>query len=1000
MSILNKYKEWPLRLVINRSNIMDVVLSDDTTPSEVVDTENGKFSDDCLVAFIDSSNDMKVDYKPNGSIEYVESLDGYYYANWGDNEEIVLKDAELTGFDNRLLDINSENVSPILNGEDIYLTLYRVVYEQDDLLYKNKTFIFNGGFLQGFYKLYGFPFQTLPRYIENNEWNLEFTLKPYKKQLYDEAIFFYMGTRAENKFANFYNTTSTLGEEKTSNGVLLDKDNYFEIKTNNKYLPEIISGYTREYNTKEGNNAYLIFSQNPKDYTVDTLEEFYNSNRYVKQNYNVKSDLYNNAFSLFITEKGEIGYKYLINKCEENFEKNFISEISFKNTIKLNEWSTINVKFMILNGSLDDCGIPFGERKMKIFIYVNGYLRLISQELPEFNFRELNDIPEKQEMVPYNISLGGGTLGLSESKLRIGDKIINLKGYDYLSNAFNKRFFGEMKTFKFYNGPLSISDIRNNHFYNKKNNNIITNVIINGPVTVFRGDEFIVSVSFEPVDTVGALVSWKLNDDKLEIVNVSKDTLSCTIRSIKTGNTSISASVDGSDISDTLEMVVEKKPATEIIISGPQLIVRDEEFECHATIIPEDADDVNVIWEVDSTFLQIVNISEDTLSCTIKAIKKGNTSISASVEGCDVSDTFDIVIEKKPVTETVNDLNLVDLVPSMIKYDNFELGEKSFYALYNTSDNDIVVPIERVIKTPRFNIGELSLELEHIFDNNTTNTWVDYFSNKEFIEVTDDNEITKGEYLFVADYSDPKILSFVDESKHWGVPYADSVEVKYSDVFGWNYIAFSNDLYNACCCTVYKSKTSEDKWNIKMPPPTTSNKYIKKVSSNSFAVSESISDNNDMVLSTNNNNYTCLSFIGSSSNRHMYLNNTGFRFYTKYSKTFKEPKMFKLYSSEYCSIGAPSDEKYDAPIKTIITPYVKDCLYNYINLSMDSTSEFRIVFHVDEDTSIEYIVNGETDIILNTSEPYNLSELRVEILSDGIQHSQISFKKLTIYYNN
>jgi hypothetical protein len=349
------------------------------------------------------------------------------------------------------------------------------------------------------------------------------------------------------------------------------------------------------------------------------------------------------------------------------------------------------------------------------------------------------------------------------------------------------------------------------------------------------------------------------------------------------------------------------------------------------------------------------------------------------------------------VTEIVNDLNLVDIVPSMIKYDNFELGEKSFYALYNTSDNDIVVPVERVIKTPRFNIGELSLELEHIFDNNTIYTWVDYFSNKKFIEVTDDNEITEGEYLFVANYSNPKVLSYV--SKNWGATYTDSVEVKYSPVLNFNYIDFSDDLYNACCCSVYKSKTSEDKWNIKMPPPTNSNEYIAKTSANGFVVTTSISENNDMILNANNDNNTCLSFISSSSNRYMYLNNTGFRFYKTYSNTYKQPKMFKLYSSEYCSIGAPSNEKYDAPIKTIITPYVKDCLYNYVNLSMDSTGEFRVIFHVDEDTSFEYIVNGETDIILNTLEQYNLSELRVEIISAGVQHSQISFKKLTIYYN-
>jgi hypothetical protein len=468
MSILNKYKEWPLRLVINRSNIMDVVLSDDTTPSEVVDNENGKFSDDYLVAFIDSSNIMKVDYNSDGSIEYVESLDGYYYANWSeDDEEIVLKDAELTGFDNRLLDTNSKSVLPVLNSEDVYLTLYRVIDEQDDLLYKNKTFIFNGGFLQGFYKLYGFPFQTLPRYIENNEWNLEFTLKPYKKQVYDEAIFFYMGTRAENKFAEFYNNDITLNNIKTSNGVLLNKDNYFEIETDNKYLSPKITGYTREYI----DNPYLLFNRTRNGYTVNNIDEYLNATEHVKESYNVKADLYDNVFSLFITENGEIGYKYLTNKCEEKFEDNFIVEKSFENTISFNDWSTVNVKFMILNGSVDNCGIPLGERKMKIFIYVNGYLRFISQELPEFNFRELNDIPEKQEMVPYNISLGGGTLGLSESKLKIGDDIINLKGYDYLSNAFNKRFFGEMKTFKFYNGPLSISDVRNNYFYNKNNNN-------------------------------------------------------------------------------------------------------------------------------------------------------------------------------------------------------------------------------------------------------------------------------------------------------------------------------------------------------------------------------------------------------------------------------------------------------------------------------------------------------------------------------------------------
>lgn len=72
-------------------------------------------------------------------------------------------------------------------------------------------------------------------------------------------------------------------------------------------------------------------------------------------------------------------------------------------------------------------------------------------------------------MVPYNISLGGGTLGLSDSKLVFDDIIYELEDFGFISSYFNKRFYGEIKTFKFYNGSLTIGQIRNNHYYNMKN---------------------------------------------------------------------------------------------------------------------------------------------------------------------------------------------------------------------------------------------------------------------------------------------------------------------------------------------------------------------------------------------------------------------------------------------------------------------------------------------------------------------------------------------------
>ena len=478
MSILNEYKQQALRLVVNRSNIMDVVVSDDTTiNSETVNYANGRLSEDGLIAYIDMSIPNNED-----RYDFVESLEKYHYKKnsyekpYQFEDNICLEDDELTGYDNGFLVIDDEKTSTeeecehiYIKKEDVYLTLFPIFVNNNDLELTDNSIIFNGGFLQGFYKLFGFDYETLPHHIEHNEWNLEFLLKPSEEQLDDEAIFFYIGTRAENKFANFYNTNSSTMNEKTSNGVLLDKDNYFEIKTNNKYLPQLISGYTREYETEIGNNAYLIFSQNPKDYTVETIEEFYKSDRYQKPKYNVKNDLYGNAFSLFITNKGEIGYRYLINQCKENFEDNFIVEKTFEDVININEWSTINVKFLILNDEADECGALFGKRKMKIKIYINGYLRFVSQELPEFKFRELNDIYQKQEMVPFNISLGGGSLGLSESKLVFEDKILELNDFGYISTYFNKRFYGELKTFKFYNGVLTINQIRNNYYYNLKN---------------------------------------------------------------------------------------------------------------------------------------------------------------------------------------------------------------------------------------------------------------------------------------------------------------------------------------------------------------------------------------------------------------------------------------------------------------------------------------------------------------------------------------------------
>ena len=55
---------------------------------------------------------------------------------------------------------------------------------------------------------------------------------------------------------------------------------------------------------------------------------------------------------------------------------------------------------------------------MKLHFYVNGKLVYVTKELPRIRMRVLNDIYEKQEGVPFNISIGGGTQGLAETILQ------------------------------------------------------------------------------------------------------------------------------------------------------------------------------------------------------------------------------------------------------------------------------------------------------------------------------------------------------------------------------------------------------------------------------------------------------------------------------------------------------------------------------------------------------------------------------------------------------
>jgi len=92
--------------------------------------------------------------------------------------------------------------------------LYEVVSKNDSVGYYHELY---GGFYQGFYKLFGYDYEIFPERM-NKGWSVEMLLKPRLTNEYgpssgettlneiypeNKDIFFYFGTRAENKFYHY-----------------------------------------------------------------------------------------------------------------------------------------------------------------------------------------------------------------------------------------------------------------------------------------------------------------------------------------------------------------------------------------------------------------------------------------------------------------------------------------------------------------------------------------------------------------------------------------------------------------------------------------------------------------------------------------------------------------------------------------------------------------------------------------------------------------------------
>ena len=133
-----------------------------------------------------------------------------------------------------------------------------------------------------------------------------------------------------------------------------------------------------------------------------------------------------------------------LEKEQDKFEKENVVTL-FNGDCKLSNIKSIDITFTDVTS--EDSALA---AIAYIRPYVNGYLIFISRDLTSFNFKALNDVPEKQEGVAYNISLGGGSLGLLETILP--DYYTELNQILPIEKDFCGTFIGDIKSFKMYEG--------------------------------------------------------------------------------------------------------------------------------------------------------------------------------------------------------------------------------------------------------------------------------------------------------------------------------------------------------------------------------------------------------------------------------------------------------------------------------------------------------------------------------------------------------------------
>lgn len=413
-----------------------------------------------------------------------------------------------------------------------------------------------GGFYQGFFKLFGYDYEVLPQRM-NKGWSVEMLLKPRLTDYFEHPegyitlnelypnnsnIFFYLGTRAENKFyhladgfpesnTGYTRATDILNCLKTcscsDSGVtnsncihVYQQSELTEAHGKNcscgcvNYSYELISGDKDPLYDGMSNAIALKLCGDPKNpkigvrvfsftgdcvvtgttpstgityttgYTItdhcsdNGIYDFCEGTSYVDNEHWFLVDVVWERNTWFDTcdlyYKGGLGiitkYEYL-----DSLTNNSVL------LIKPNYSETDPEQIEIVNLN-EKWLLEKNHRKGKLKIYINGKIFYTINDVEEIIPRGLNTEKEKQLGVPFNISWGGGTLGLHENltfsscenniytqdpecfpnDVLNGTTLSGLTTNIMLEQNFAGSFDGGISQFRFYIEPLNSSEIKHN----------------------------------------------------------------------------------------------------------------------------------------------------------------------------------------------------------------------------------------------------------------------------------------------------------------------------------------------------------------------------------------------------------------------------------------------------------------------------------------------------------------------------------------------------------